>query len=137
MRLISVVLGSASMKAREDASAALLNYGYTFYETLHLRNAGDVVLKPRVYKGSSEFVGLVTRQDVNVMIGRGAGASIHSTAKATEPLIAPLSANKPLGELTITDGADVVARVPLYPATAVAEGSWWTRLSDTVSLWFR
>ena len=31
MRLISVVLGTVSMKAREDASQALLNYGYNFY----------------------------------------------------------------------------------------------------------
>ena len=30
MRLISVVLGTQSFKAREDASAALLNYGFTF-----------------------------------------------------------------------------------------------------------
>ena len=33
MRLVSVVLGSTSMKARENASAALLNYGFTFYDT--------------------------------------------------------------------------------------------------------
>lgn len=136
MRLISVVLGSASMKAREDASAALLNYGYTFYETLHLRKAGEIVLKPRVYKGSSEFIGVAPRQDVRVTIGRGAGGAIHSTARVNEPLIAPLSVDKSVGELTVTDGTDVVARVPLYPMQPVAEGGWWTRLSDTVSLWF-
>src|SRR3984885_6118332 len=33
MRLVSVVMGSTSMKARENASAALLNYGFTFYDT--------------------------------------------------------------------------------------------------------
>ena len=137
MRLISVVLGSKSMKAREDASAALLNYGYTFYESLHLRKAGDVVLKPRVYKGSSEFVGVGTRQDVDVMIGRGAGAAVHTTAHVNEPLIAPLAANKVVGELTVADGSEVLARIPLYPMAAVAEGGLWTRLSDSISLWFR
>src|SRR6202035_1276364 len=33
MRFISVVLGSHSFSGREGASAALLNYGYTFYDT--------------------------------------------------------------------------------------------------------
>jgi len=33
MRVVSVVLGSTSMKAREDASAALLNYAFNFYDT--------------------------------------------------------------------------------------------------------
>ena len=40
MRLISVVLGTQSFKAREDASAALLNYGFTFFETVKAKSAG-------------------------------------------------------------------------------------------------
>jgi serine-type D-Ala-D-Ala carboxypeptidase (penicillin-binding protein 5/6) len=41
MRLVSVVLGSTSMKAREGASAALLNYGFTFYETTLVAKAAS------------------------------------------------------------------------------------------------
>ncbi len=37
MRLVSVVMGAPSVKAREAASAALLNYGYTFFEAAHQR----------------------------------------------------------------------------------------------------
>src|ERR1700723_281882 len=33
MRLVSVVMGATSIKGRENASAALLNYGFTFYDT--------------------------------------------------------------------------------------------------------
>ncbi|MBV8805750.1 MAG: D-alanyl-D-alanine carboxypeptidase, partial [Sinobacteraceae bacterium] len=40
MRLVSVVMGSDSIKGREDASAALLNYGYTFFETGKVKSAG-------------------------------------------------------------------------------------------------
>ncbi|MFT2520325.1 serine-type D-Ala-D-Ala carboxypeptidase, partial [Escherichia coli] len=58
MRLVSVVMGSDSVKAREDASAALLNYGYTFYETAKVKSAGEVLLKPRVYKSEQQYVTL-------------------------------------------------------------------------------
>ena len=51
MRLISVVLGSASVKERESGSAALLAYGYNFFESLTVRKRGETVLKARVYKG--------------------------------------------------------------------------------------
>ena len=68
MRLISVVLGTQSFKAREDASAALLNYGYTFYETVKVKKAGDVVLKPEVYKGEEDRVTLVPARDIFVTI---------------------------------------------------------------------
>ena len=58
------MFGSQSMKAREDASAALLNYGFTFFETVKVRGRGETVLKPRVYKGA---------------VGIGRGRARHAT----------------------------------------------------------
>ncbi len=137
MRLVSVVFGSASMKSREDASAALLNYGYTFFETVKLRGRGETVLKPRVYKGAEEFAAVGTATDVVVTLGRGSAAGLKTSAQVNEPLIAPLATGRAVGEFVVRDGTDVIARVPLYPTKAVAEGSLWQRLSDTVALWFR
>lgn len=138
MRLISVVMGSSSVKAREDASAALLNYGYTFYETAKVKSAGEVLLKPRVYKSAQEYVSLAVPRDVILTVGRGQVASLKSAAHLfKEPLIAPLAANQPLGELTVSDPAgEVLARVPLTPGKSVAEAGIWTRATDTVRLWF-
>jgi D-alanyl-D-alanine carboxypeptidase (penicillin-binding protein 5/6) len=136
MRLVSVVLGTPSIKAREDASAALLNYGYNFYETVKVHSAGDTLLKPRVYKGASEATAVVVRQNLYVTVGRGQGVNVKSSATVRAPLIAPLPGNVAVGELQVRDGSDVVARVPLFPAKTVAEGGWWTRTTDSVSLWF-
>ncbi len=135
MRLIAVVLGTQSFRAREDASAALLNYGYTFYETVKVKKAGDVVLKPEVYKGEEERVTLVPARDIFVTIGRGSAAQLKTTATVKEPVIAPIIAGQTLGELTVSDGKDVIARVPLVAQTAVPEGGWWTRMVDGISLW--
>jgi D-alanyl-D-alanine carboxypeptidase (penicillin-binding protein 5/6) len=138
MRLISVVMGSPSIKAREDASAALLGYGYTFYETARIKQARESVLKPRVYKSTTEFASIGVPNDIVVTVGRGQAASLTTTAKlAKEPLIAPLAAGQPVGELTVTDSnGQVVARSPLVPLTAVPEGGMWTRAVDDVRLWF-
>jgi len=138
MRLVSVVMGSASIKAREDASAALLNYGYTFYETAKVKSAGEVLLKPRVYKSADQYVTLAVPRDIVLTVGRGQIASLKSTAHLfKEPLIAPLAANQAIGELTISDPAgEVVSRVPLMPGKAVPEAGLWTRATDSVRLWF-
>ena len=138
MRLVSVVMGSASIKGREDASAALLNYGYTFYETAKVKSAGEVLLKPRVYKSADEYVTLAVPHDIVLTVGRGQIASLKSAAHLfKEPLIAPLAANQPIGELTISDPAgEVVSRVPLVPGKAVPEAGLWTRATDSVRLWF-
>jgi serine-type D-Ala-D-Ala carboxypeptidase (penicillin-binding protein 5/6) len=135
MRLIAVVLGTQSFKAREDASAALLNYGYTFFETVKVKKAGEVVLKPEVYKGEEDRVTLIPARDIFVTTSRGSAAQLKTTATVKEPVIAPIKAGQVLGELTVSDGKDVIARVPLVAQAAVPEGGWWTRMVDGISLW--
>jgi D-alanyl-D-alanine carboxypeptidase (penicillin-binding protein 5/6) len=137
MRLISVVMGTSSIKARESANAALLGYGYTFYETGKVKSRGETVLKPRVYKSEEENVPVGLKQDIILTLGRGEIANLKSTATVKEPLIAPLAANQAVGELTITTASgETVAKAPLYPLKAVPEGGLFTRLKDTVALWF-
>jgi D-alanyl-D-alanine carboxypeptidase (penicillin-binding protein 5/6) len=138
MRLISVVMGSPSIKAREDASAALLNYGYTFYETVRIKAAREMILKPRVYKSAAEFAELGVAADLYATIGRGQARSLKTaTHLNSDPLLAPLSAGKPVGELTVTDASGaVIARAPLVPLSAVPLGGLWTRSLDSIALWF-
>jgi len=138
MRLISVVMGSPSIKAREDASAALLNYGYTFYETVRIKAAREMILKPRVYKSAAEFAELGVPADLYATIGRGQERSLKTaTHLNSDPLLAPLAANKPVGEFTVTDASGaVIARAPLVPLSAVPLGGLWTRTLDSIALWF-
>ena len=138
MRLVSVVMGAPSIEAREDASSALLNYGYTFFETIRVKSAHEAVLKPRVYKSADEFAALGVPYDVYATVGRGQAATLKTSARvAHEPLIAPLAAGQAIGELTVADGTgQVIARAPLEPFKAVPAGGLWTRAVDTVALWF-
>ena len=139
MRLVSVVMGSPSEKARAEASAALLNYGYTFFETIRLKGAHETVLRPRVYKSASQFVAVGVPYDVYATVTRGQVASLHTRALLShEPLIAPLDAGKPIGEYTVADATgEVIERAPLVPLSTVPRGSLWTRAVDSVSLMFR
>jgi D-alanyl-D-alanine carboxypeptidase (penicillin-binding protein 5/6) len=138
MRLISVVMGSPSVKAREDASAALLSYGYTFFETTKLKSARETVLKPRIFKADSDYAAIAVPNDIIVTVGRGQAASLTTTAKLNkEPLIAPLAAGQAVGQLTVTDASgQVVAQSPLVPLNAVPAGGFWSRTVDGVRLWF-
>ena len=137
MRLITVVLGSSSIKAREDASAALVNYGFTFYETVNVKRRGTAVLKPRVYKAAEEFYSVGPASDINIVVPRGQAGSIMTTATVQRRLIAPLGTSTRVGELQVVVNGKPVTSVPLYPIADVPEGGLWTRLSDTVLLWFQ
>ena len=137
MRLVAVVLNANSIKAREDASAALINYGYTNYQIINVERAGTTVLKPRVYKAADDYYGVGPSSDVSIVVPRGQVGSIETTAYVQRPLLAPLSTNVAVGELQIVVGGKPVKSVPLYPLTTVPRGGFWSRLSDTVRLWYQ
>jgi D-alanyl-D-alanine carboxypeptidase (penicillin-binding protein 5/6) len=137
MRLIAVVLGSRNIKGREDASAALINYGYTFFETVNVKQRGTVVLKPRVFKSTEEYFPVGTATDINIVVARGQGGSIETNASVRHPLIAPLTTTTAVGELQVLVAGKLVTSVPLYPTVDVPAGGMWSRLSDTVLLWFQ
>jgi len=138
MRLVSVVMGSSSIKAREDSSSALLNYGYTFYETGQVMKAGTPLKKVRVYKSAQGEVDLTAPRNIVLTVGRGQLASVKTETRIfKEPLIAPLAADQAIGEITLTDqNGQLVQRVPLTPGKPVPEAGLWTRATDSVRLWF-
>jgi D-alanyl-D-alanine carboxypeptidase (penicillin-binding protein 5/6) len=136
MRLVSVVLGSTSMKARENASAALLNYGFTFYETkLVVKGAATLATVP-VWKAASSPVDVSIRDDLYVTVPRGEGADIKTALDLQPRLIAPLARDAVIGQMRVTAGNQTLATLPVHPSTNVAAGGWWRRLVDTVRLWF-
>ncbi len=138
MRLVSVVMGAPSIKAREDASAALLNYGYTFFETIRIKAARDTVLKPRVYLSADEYAPVGVTRDVYATIARGQSAMLKTSAHlGAATLRAPLAAGVAVGEFTVADASgNVIARAPLVTLQAVRSGGLWTWLVDSIALLF-
>jgi D-alanyl-D-alanine carboxypeptidase (penicillin-binding protein 5/6) len=135
MRLVSVVMGAASPKAREDASAALLGYGFNFYESRRLYAAGQRIGTTAVYK-VGEPVPVVIRSDLYATAARGELANAKAQLVLNARLVAPLPATTPIGHLRVTLGDSVLADVPAYPATAIEPGNIFRRMIDTVRLWF-
>src|SRR5580658_8495689 len=135
MRLISVVLGSTSMKARENASAALLNYGFTFYDTRLLVKAGAVLASARVWKADHPPADLGLADDLYLTLPRGE-ADVKTAVDVQPRLVAPLPKDAPVGTLRVLAGGQTLATLPLHPLKAVASGGWWRRLIDTIHLWF-
>jgi D-alanyl-D-alanine carboxypeptidase (penicillin-binding protein 5/6) len=135
MRLVSVVMGSASMKARENASTALLNYGFTFYDTKLAAKGGTVLATARVWKAQIPSVDLGIKDDLYITLPRG--ASDVKTATDVQPrLIAPLGLDTTVGTLHVSAGSQTLATLPLHPLKNVPAGGWWRRLIDTIRLWF-
>ena len=135
MRLVAVVMGTTGFKAREDASAALLGYGFNFFETRKLYAAGQTVGTTAVYK-VGDPVTVVVRNDLYATAPRGQLGSVQTQLLLSPKLVAPLAANQPIGRVRVSLGGKPLGELTAYPQAAVEPGNIWRRVVDSVRLWF-
>ena len=136
MRLISVVLGTKSEEARADASQALLNYGFRFFETHKLYDAGNKLTTARVWKGANESVDLGLPQTLYVTIPRGEYKNLDAAMRLQDQIIAPVAQAQALGHVVVRLADQTVAEKDLVALQPVAEGSFFQRMVDEALLYF-
>ena len=136
MRIVSVVLGTSSEKARADGSQALLNYGFRFFETRLLYKAGEEVTTARVWKSANLTSSLGVLDDLYITVRRGSYDQLESTVDIPAIVEAPLAAGQQVAVLKIGLGEQQVLSTPLRALEDNPIGSLWQRTKDSVSLWF-
>ncbi|GIU47262.1 D-alanyl-D-alanine carboxypeptidase [Shewanella algidipiscicola] len=130
MRLISVVMGTASESARKAESKKLLNYGFRFFETITPYQAGDSFVTQKIWYGDRETVDLGVTTDTPITIYRGQAQNLQANFELNKELTAPLAKGEVVGRLYFQlDGKDV-AQFPLVTLQEVNEGSWFSKLMD-------
>ncbi|MFT5173051.1 MAG: D-alanyl-D-alanine carboxypeptidase (penicillin-binding protein 5/6) [Gammaproteobacteria bacterium] len=136
MRLVSVVMGASSDRDRARQSSALLAYGFRFYETQRLYQAGKPIRDVRVWKGASELASLGLRENLFVTIPRGQYQQLKPSIEIAAQLQAPLIQGDVHGTLRVSlDDALIVERELVVLGT-VEKGGLWRQASDTVRMMF-
>ncbi len=136
MRVISVVLGTSSTRARADGSQALLNYGFRFFETRLLFRAGEEVSTARVWKSANETSRLGVLEDLYITVRRGSYDDLVSQLDIPATIMAPVATGQPIADLSISLEGQEILRTPLRALDDNPSGSFWQRTRDSVSLWF-
>lgn len=136
MRLIAVVMGTPSEKARANDDEALLNYGYNFYETHKLYAAGSAVTQLRIWKGAENQVPVGVTHSLYVTVHKGSYSKLAATLKLPTRLVAPIGAGVAAGSVQVAYDGKPLLEAPLYTLKAVARGNIFKRLLDSIRLWF-
>lgn len=137
MRLISVVLGTTSDKARAQESQKLLAYGFRFFRNYPLYKAGQELNKPKVWKGLTDSVSLGLGGDLSLTIPRGSEKQLAATLDLPDIIEAPLSAGEVLGHLLVTLEGEEVAREPLLALESVEEAGFVKAIWHSIVLFFQ
>jgi len=137
MRLIAIVLGTDSALARVKDSQALINYGFRFFESHKLYQAGITLANTRIWKGSRKNLALGLKEPLYITVPKGRYDQIDAELVIDSKITAPVSKGQQLGLAQVKLAGEPLQQYPLIALEAVTEGSFWTRISDEALLYFQ
>ncbi|MDN5865404.1 MAG: D-alanyl-D-alanine carboxypeptidase [Gammaproteobacteria bacterium] len=149
-RMIAVVMGvpaiaDASESTRANlanyrhlakVSESLLEYGFRFFRTEKLYDAGKQLAKLRVWKGGEKYVGAGLAEPLYVTVARGHFDDLDIKTHTKTPVPSPVTQGEALGTVTVSWQDKVLATAPLVALKSVPEGGVWATIRDTVLGWF-
>ena len=135
MRLLGVVLGTPSSNARTENMQRLLDYGFHFYDTDKLYQAGQMITRVTLWQGQRPQIALGLRHDLYLTLPKGALKQLKVRINVPKMIKAPLAKGQVTGQLTLQlRGKDIATR-DLITLKAAPKGSKWRQIHDKVSFW--
>lgn len=135
-RLIAIVLGAKNDNERIRQSKALLDYGFRFYETRQLYNAGEKLLTAKIWKGASDTVDLGVRDALYVTFPKGQYEQLDAKLDHPKTLEAPVNQGDEVGTITVALGDKVLDKRPLVALNGVEAGGFISQFIDRLMMTF-
>jgi D-alanyl-D-alanine carboxypeptidase (penicillin-binding protein 5/6) len=133
-RLISAVFGSTTLANRAEDTEKLLTYGFRFFETRNYQKAGQVLATTPVWKASRSTLQVGLLDDLNLTLPKNPGRKTMVHLHLNSPLIAPIAAGSVVGTYELFEGDNKLVERPLVALQAAEQGSWVTRIWDSLRL---
>ena len=137
MRLISVVLGAGSDKARTQSSQSLLNYGFRYFETHKLYRSDEVLKTAKIWYGDQEQISMGVGKDIFITIPRGRYRDLDASMEIDAEISAPVERGQSLGQVNIKLDEEMILSEAIVAMQTVNEGSLIDRALDSIKLLFQ
>lgn len=136
MRLIAVVMGTASEDARVVETQKMLSYGFRFFESYKLYDAGEVIDSARVWSGAQNTVDLGIQDEVLITIPRGRSGDLVATLDLDEVIRGGFAAGDVMGTVAISLDDEILYAGDVVAMQTVERGGFLRRLIDALTLFF-
>ena len=135
MRLISVVMGTDSDKARARETQKLLSYGFRHFDTKTIYAIGDIIKEnAKIWYGKEEFLNLTIAENVTLTLPRGAQKNLSANILVDEKIKAPIAAGQELGRLQVSLNDEILIDTALVAENDIDESGIFSRFIDWILL---
>ena len=136
MRLISVVMGSASEETRAQETQQLLNYAFRFFESVPLYTAGQTISQQRVWGGDKDEIQLGVAENLALTIPRGQQDRLEIVLDLPRNIQAPIEQGAMVGKVVVSIDGEIISETPLVAMQAIEKGGFVKRLWHSVLKFF-
>ncbi|MEI6706624.1 MAG: D-alanyl-D-alanine carboxypeptidase family protein [Methylococcales bacterium] len=134
MRLISVVMGTKSSKARADENQKLLNYGFRFFESHRLYEGKKPLKDAKLWKGADNTIPLGLAEDLYATIPRRHYEDLKATIVVDEKITAPVKEGDKYGSVNVELKGEIVSQKDLIALKSVEKGNIFYRAYDSIMM---
>ena len=118
-RLLLVLNGLPSIKARSKESERLLEWGFREFNNYRLYLAGDTVAQAAVWLGDAEEVPLVIENDLVITMPKKSRRKMKVSTRFEEPISAPIRAGQESALLVVSAPGFETLEIPLVAGEGV------------------
>jgi D-alanyl-D-alanine carboxypeptidase (penicillin-binding protein 5/6) len=138
-RFIAVILGAPAAyrgdQIRDEDGRRLLTWGFEHFKTL--RPELGTLPPARVWKGKVDYIPVIPGESLVFTAPADRGNSLRWETEISDPLVAPLPGESPVGNLILYDEKGELRRFPLLTAEEAEPGNFLKRLWDTIRFFFQ
>ncbi len=133
-RVIFVITGLDSTKARAEEAEALVNWSFRQFAKKTIAKAGVPIAEAEVWRGAVRSVGLVPAEDLEVLVPALNSGEVNAEVVYTGPIDAPIQKGQQLAELVFQPDELPEVRLPLVAANDVAAGGFPVRVKTAAQV---
>lgn len=129
-RVLSIVVGTKTVREREQYSQTLLDWGYQNFTNRVLAPAGQALLTPRVYEGTVKTIELGAQNGVAVTVPRGEEGNVQTLTQINQKLVAPIAKGEVVGSVQFVLNGKILKQDPLIALNDVEPAGFFGRMWD-------
>ena len=119
LHLIAVIMGASNSTDRFESAKALLNWGFSNFETVTIETDPSLLSPVRVKKGEEPYVMLCPEKDIVLTLRKGIKDKIETQVELCDYVEAPAEENQIVGKVTLKNDGETIGEYNLISENAV------------------
>jgi len=136
MELIAVVMAAPDPKVRFQEVMKMLDYGFANYTVIKGGEKNAKVGEVAVFKGKENFVGAIIKDEVKVVVPKGAKSEVEVKSELSQGIAAPFEAGGKVGEAVFFYEGKEVGRSDIVTEKRVEKAGLSDIFKKLAVMWF-